>query len=250
MPTITKEQALAVFEMIAPQLARDPLFNDGAEIETMRRLLAYLPPTADALFGVTLRGGPPAYRYAGLRLYADLVRLHRALEEHAIYDGSLTVEGNESFCYRGDLRVDGDLVLAAGATFVVAGELEVRGAVLGAGAGYSLLAVAGTMSAHDVMTAGDLIVGQRLAVTNVAYFQGGAGGTTLAPAARARVLVQDESRADHLLKARAASHFTATLHRLPADRLAAIATTLGIDPATATSIGSVEHCLRGLLRRA
>jgi hypothetical protein len=242
MPTVDKYQVHELYADLRVRLARDPLFISAAELETLDRRVAQLPDTIEQLFGDTLQGGSVAYRYAGVLLATELVRRFGP-NQRFTYDGALAAEEGEILFYGGDLRVAGDLVLGEQAMLVVVGDLDVEGSFIGSAAGYSLLGVGGAMAAHGVMTAGELIVAQRLAVRDVVYLYG--QGTALAPAVRARVLVENDRR-DTLGRVSAEEHIIGALARADPERLQyRVAAVLGLEGVV--DVPTLEAALRARL---
>lgn len=190
MPTIAKNNVHELYAELRPRLAADPLFSGSGNLEQMDRYMARLPNTVETLFGETLQGDAEAYRYAGVLLAAELVRRYAASQVFT-HDGPLRVGDGDVLFYRGDLRVAGDLVLGDQAVVVVAGDLDVEGNVVGGAWDYSMLGVAGAMTARNVMTMGELLAGQRVTVSDAAYFYRN-DYTAVAPAIRARVLVEND----------------------------------------------------------
>jgi len=242
MPTVDKYQVHELYADLRVRLAKDPLFAAGGELETLDRRVAQLPDTIQQLFGETLQGGSVVYRYGGLLLATELVRRFGP-NQRFTYDGALAAEQGEILFYGGDLRVAGDLLLGEQAMVVVAGDLDIEGSFVGSAAGYSLLGVGGAMTAHGVMTAGELIVAQRLAVRDVVYLHG--EGAALAPAVRARVLVEN-ARRDALGKVNAEEHIIGELARADPERLQhRVAAVLGLEGVI--DVPTLEAALRARL---
>jgi hypothetical protein len=190
MPSVPKNQVQELYAELRVRLAQDPLFTGSGSLDTLDGLMAKLPDTVEELFGDTLQGDADAYRYAGVLLCGELVRRFAA---HQVYthDSGLTVDDEEVLFFGGDLKVGGDLVLGDQSIVVVAGDADIDGSFVGGATDYSLLGVAGAVTAGNVMTQGELLAGQRVTVQDVAYFYRN-GYSAVAPALRARVLVENE----------------------------------------------------------
>jgi hypothetical protein len=244
MPTVNKSEVQRIYEQaVRPLLKRDPLFARGGDVEIMDRLMAELPDHIGRLFGETLQGGAPAYRYAGLVLASEMIRHYEALREIE-YSGALCVDDEEVFVYSGHLHVRGDLVLGNQAIVIVAGDLELDGNFVGGPKDYSMLGVAGTMTATNVMTMGELIVTGRVVVRDLAYFYRDVC-SAMAPALRARLVIQNESF-DHFGKIIAVDeHLFERLSEERPERLQHVRAQLGLQGPT----GDVEQLETALRRR-
>jgi hypothetical protein len=237
MPTVPKNQVRELYAELRFRLAQDPLFTGSGSLDTLDGLMAKLPDTVEQLFGDTLSGDADAYRYAGVLLCGELVRRFAAHEVYT-HDTGLAVDDGEVLFFGGDLRVGGNLVLGDKAIVVVAGDAEIEGSIVG-GEGASLLGVAGAVTAGNVMTRGELLAGQRVTVQDVAYFSGN-GCSALAPALRARVLVENK-RLNTFSKVNADDQ----LAELTADHLARAAALLGVGQVD--TVVELEQALRSRL---
>jgi hypothetical protein len=242
MPTVDKAEVQTIYEQaVRPLLKRDPLFARGGNVEIMDRHMAELPDHIGRLFGETLQGGTPAYRYAGLILASEMIRHYEALREIE-HSGALCVDDEEVFVYSGHLHVRGDLVLGNQAVVIVAGDLELDGNFIGGPEDYSMLGVAGTMTAANIMTMGELIVTGRVVVRDLAYFYRNVYAS-MAPALRARLVIQNESF-DHFGKIIAVEeHLFERLGEELPERLQHVRARLGLqDPAS--DLDELETALR------
>jgi hypothetical protein len=138
--------------------------------------------------------------------------------------------------------LSGDLVLGDQAIAIVAGDLDVVGNVVGGEGDYSMLGVAGAMTAHNIMTQGELLVGQRVAVRDVVYLYRN-NYSAVAPAIRARVLVENE-RFNTFSKVNADEQMAELLTEERPDRLQHAASLLGLSP-----VATVEELEDGLRRQ-
>ncbi len=244
MPAISTDQLLQALAGLRPQLADDPLFTEAGDLEALEGYVRRFPGTLQRFFCDTLQGDSEAYRYAALLLVAELLRRSGDGRVHT-WSGALPVDDEEVFLYWGDLKVDGDLALGDQAIVLVAGDLELNGAFVGAEWDYSLLAVAGSMTASDVMTQGELIVGKHLSVRDVAYLYR-SDHSAVAPSIEARVLVENE-RFDRFGAIEADEHIAELLSEEQPDRLRHAGSLLGSpDAATADEL---EAALRRRLSR-
>jgi len=186
---VEKYQVRELYAELRSRLADDLLFG-GASLEQMDAYLAQLPDTVQELFAHTLQGDAEAYRYGGVLLMAELV--HRfAAGQVFNYDGPLTVHDSQVLFYGGDLHVVGDLVLGDQSIVVVAGDLDLDGSFVGGSTDYSMLGVSGAMTAYNIMTPGEMIVGQRLAVRDLVYLYRNSC-SSLASSIRCRLLVEND----------------------------------------------------------
>lgn len=243
MPTISHDEVRAAFARIEGRVAEDPLF-EGGDIETFKGRLQQLPATVDEFFADTLQGESEAYRYAGLQLLGELVREHDAHmpTRHA---GDLVLADGEVRCFRGDLTIDGDLLLGPRAICVVVGDLQLAGSLLADESDYTLLAVGGAMRAHGVMTRGELLVGGSLVVTEVVYLYRSDCSSRVAEV-RARTLLENDSF-DSFGRIRVQQRFNEPLSVARPERLRAIARIVGLGGITDATL--FERELRGHLRR-
>lgn len=243
MPTISHDEVRAAFARIEERVAADPLF-EGGDVAKLKRRLQQLPATVDELFADTLQGESEAYRYAGLLLLGELVREHKAHlpTRHA---GDLVLADGEVRCFRGDLTIDGDLLLGPRAICVVVGDLQLAGSLLADETDYTLLAVGGSMRARGVMTRGELLVGGSLVVTEVVYLYRDDCSSRIGEV-RARTLLENDS-VDTIGRVRVQQRFIEPLAAQRPERLRAIARIVGLGVITDASL--FERELRGHLRR-
>ncbi len=224
MSAVNEEQLLEAFARVASSLEQDPLF-EGGDVKTMEAYLDKLPSDAKELFARTLQGCSAAYRYAGLILMAELVRTHGAFEKAAVPESLVVAKGDVS-SFNGALHIKGNLILEPDAIVVVAGDLRIDGNFLGAEQGYSLLAVAGTMTSTSLMTRGELLVGKSLAVKDSAFLTNN-DYPARSPRISARVLIQND-RLDLFGRVYVGEHITGPLAEWGSGRLRKVCKLLGI----------------------
>lgn len=187
---LDRAELMAAYAELRQQLAGDPIFTgsegeEGGTLEKLEQRLERAPETYEEFLAENR--GP--YRYGGVRLAAQVVR--RRGKKAFTHEDALIVDREEIAYYPGDLRVRGDLVLGDRAAVLVAGDLTIDGNFVGAEWDHSLLAVGGSLTVGNVMTHGELVVGERITVKDVAYLHGGEL-VARAPAIRARTLIEND----------------------------------------------------------
>jgi hypothetical protein len=229
--TLDAAAIASAYRELRGKIARDPLFADdaddqGVSLDELDRRMQQAPPriaSADELYR-WLDGADP-YRYAGLLV------LERAMGGGPAEQltGRVTVPEATARIARGDLAIDGDLVLEAGAMLVVLGKLAVTGALVGAEFDYTLVAAREIACARG-MTGGELIASERIAVPGEFYFAGN-DYSARAPRYEGGLLVDFE-------RANAFTH-VAVERRLTAWSFEDAATALGV--ATDRDLASAYH---------
>jgi len=240
IPTMTPFPASEAARLLGPllgELRRDRLAAGGRR--EFPRLLAGPPPTFERLFSETLQGCAPELRYSGLLLTARLCRGSKGLTLR----GRQRLRGRQDRFFPGDVLIRGNLELGEQSIFVVAGNLKVEGNILARTADYNLVAAGGTLSARNLLTSGEVIVGKRLVVQDCAYLIGN-DYSTLAPLAKAGVLVQMD-RGDSFGTVQA-SHRHSGLLEDASRPLAKVAGWLGLPGATTAE--DLEDALEKWLR--
>lgn len=225
MPTVDKREILDLFSDFKTQLVHDDLFSRKGEIAIMERYMARLPTSFESFFAETLKNGSESYRYAAV-LFAGEVMRHYEVVRSYIELGNLVARQGESRFFGGNLEVRGNLALEDQAIVVVAGDLFVEGNVVGAEWDYSMLGVAGSMRCRSLMTKGELLVGQTVAIRDHAYLYR-KGCSALAPAFKARVLVQNH-RLDSFLEVTAEQRVAEPLTEEQKERLGRVCDLLGL----------------------
>lgn len=239
MRAIDTAQLREALAALRPRLQSDPLFTEGGDLATLEAWVERYPGTLQRFFCDTLQGDSEAYRYAALLLAAEVLR-ERGDGRLSTWTGGLPVDEEEVFLYWGGLKVDGDLALGDQAIVLVVGDLELSGAFVGAEWDYSLLAVSGTMTARNVMTQGELIVGGRLLVRESAYLYR-SDHSAVCPSIQAGALVENE-RFDRFGEVETGEQIAELLTEEEPDRLRYAAALLGVPEAS--TVDDLEAALR------
>ncbi|MEU9763070.1 hypothetical protein AB0D98_25750 [Streptomyces sp. NPDC047987] len=157
------------YERVGPDLVRDPLFITEAAAYDVRvddldkRMSA--PPqelTADSFWGWL--HGADQYRWAGLRVLAEAY----AASVPEQRTGRVVVPEGTMAIARGDMRVDGDLVLEDQAMVLVLGTLTVTGALV-ALPDYTMVAAA-EVACRDGVSAGEVLALRAVRCPGTFYF--------------------------------------------------------------------------------
>jgi len=194
----------ASFERVRPALATDPVFLDSYGNDLARFAQMITAPQVVALpqFLAVFIGGArgmvipdefdqhlkeDTYMYAALKVLREF-----PFELEPPITGKVKSFGeNRAVMARGDMTVDGDLALDAGATLVVLGDLTVKGTLtlaaqtvvlargnvtidgnLRAGAWYSRVAAGGTISFASGIMEGELIAADAIVAADTLLLRG------------------------------------------------------------------------------